>query len=253
VEDIVAKVKGDDPAYTTTAQLPSLAVELLIRGKHYAHMEPGLAGEALAAAQERFPDSVRLRQLQGLLLRRMGELKKAQYVLAKLLADSQRDTETLGLLAAVWADLWTTREREGDAAGARDALEESRALYAEGFQKLPTDTYTGINAASKAALLGDLEQAQALATQVLARLKDQREARGGCPASDYWERVTEPEALLLTGDVEGALKLYHETRVAHQGEKGSIDSTAQQLKRLLAVLPLENSAKEALMREFRLG
>lgn len=253
VEDIVAKVKGDDPAYTTTAQLPSLAVELLIRGKHYAPMEPGLAGEALAAAQERFPDSVRLRQLQGLLLRRMGELKKAQYVLAKLLADSQRDTETLGLLAAVWADLWTTREREGDAAGARDALEESRALYAEGFQKLPTDTYTGINAASKAALLGDLEQAQALATQVLARLKDQREARGGCPASDYWERVTEPEALLLTGDVEGALKLYHETRVAHQGEKGSIDSTAQQLKRLLAVLPLENSAKEALMREFRLG
>ena len=54
------------------------------------------------------------------------------------------------------------------------------------------------------------------------------------------------------GDAAGALKLYHEARVAHQHEKGSIESTALQLKRLLAVLPLEDSAKTALAHEFRL-
>lgn len=251
-EEIVAKIRGNDAAYTTTAQLPALGVELLIRDEQYAVADPGMAGEALSAALERFPGSVRLQQLRGLLLRRIGDLKKAQYVLSKLLEDSQRDTETLGMLAAVWADLWAKREQEGDSSGARDALEESRALYAEGFRKVPTDTYTGINAASKAALLGDLEQAKTLATKVLERLKEQEDTRGGGPSSDYWERVTEPEALLLTGDAERALTLYHEARVAHQDEKGSIDSTALQLRRLLAVLPLEESAKGALAREFRL-
>ena len=251
-DDIVAKVQGDDPAYTTTAQLSALAVDLLIRAKHYATGDLGKAGEALTAALKRFPESVRLLQLRGLLLRRTGQLERAQYELTKLLEGSQRDTETLGMLAAVWADLWAKRQAAGDSAGARDALEESRTLYAEGFSKVPTDTYTGINAASKSALLGDLEQAKTLASQVLDRLKEQSEVRGGAPATDYWERVTEPEALLLTGDAAGALKLYHEARVAHQHEKGSIESTALQLKRLLAVLPLEDSAKTALAHEFRL-
>lgn len=251
-DKIVAKVQSDDPAYTTTAQLSALAVDQLIRDKQYDRDDPGKAGEALTAALKRFPNSVRLRQLNGLLLRRIGQLELAQYELTELLEGSQHDTETLGMLAAVWADLWAKREAAGDAAGGRDALEKSRLLYAEGFSKVPTDTYTGINAASKSALLGDLEQAKTLATQVLDRLKEQSEARGGAPATDYWERVTEPEALLLTGDAAGALKLYHEARVEHQNEKGSIESTALQLKRLLAVLPLEDSAKTALAHEFRL-
>jgi tetratricopeptide (TPR) repeat protein len=252
-EDIVAKVTSDDPAYTTTAQLPALAVELLIRSKRYGPGELGQAGEALNAALARFPDSVRLRQLRGLLLRRAGQPERAQYELTKLLGESQRDTETLGMLAAVWADLWAKREAEGDDTGARDALEESRALYAEGFTKVPTDTYTGINAAFKSALLGDLDRAKTLASQVLERLQEQAKQRGGAPSTDYWERVTEPEALLLSGDADGALKLYHEARIAHQSEKGSIASTALQLQRLLRVLPLAESAKAALAKEFRLN
>ncbi|MFM1798055.1 MAG: hypothetical protein RLZZ117_333 [Cyanobacteriota bacterium] len=251
-DDIVAKVKSADPAYTTTAQLPALAVELLIRSKQYGPGDLGRAGDALSTALERFPDSVRLRQLRGLLLRRIGQPERAQYELTRLLEESQRDTETLGMLAAVWADLWAKREGAGDAAGARDALEESRSLYAEGFSKVPTDTYTGINAASKSALLGDLEQAKTLAAQVLARLKEQADQRGGAPSSDYWERVTEPEALLLLGDAPAALKLYHAARVAHQSETGSIESTGLQVQRLLAVLPLDEGAKAALVKEFRL-
>lgn len=251
-DDIVAKVKSDDPAYTTTAQLPALAVELLIKTKQYGTGDLGRAGEALTVALQRFPESVRLRQLRGLLLRRTGQPERAQYELTKLLEESQRDTETLGMLAAVWADLWDKNQKAGDAAAARDALELSRNTYAEGFSKVPTDTYTGINAASKSALLGDLDQAKTLAAQVLARLKEQAEQRGGAPSTDYWERVTEPEALLLTGDAEGALKLYHAARVAHQSETGSIESTALQLQRLLAVLPVDANAKAALAKEFGL-
>ncbi len=144
-------------------------------------------------------------------------------------------------------------DSKGEPDEARYALEQSQTLYAEGFSKIPTDTYTGINAASKAAMLGDMEQAKELAGQVLERLKEQAQDRGGEPSSDYWERATEPEALLLLGDGEQACKLYHEDRVAHQGEKGNIDSTAKQVRRLLAVLPVEEAVRAKLMQEVRIG
>jgi tetratricopeptide (TPR) repeat protein len=244
---IVERLNSDEPAYTTSAQLAAIAIDLLIRGKHYKE-----AIEACEAMIKRFPGSIRLKQLYGLALRREKRLDEANYELNLLLENSHRDTETLGILAAVWADIWEQRKGEGDQAGARDALEMSQQLYAEGFEKVPTDTYTGINAASKAALIGDGPKAAELAGKVLERLNEQATLRGGEPSKDYWERVTEPEALLLQGDGEKALELYHAARVAHQDEKGSIASTATQLQRLLGVLSLPPEIKNRLAAEFQL-
>lgn len=125
----MAKVKSEEAINTTTtAQLPVLAVKLLIDAKRCAEGDPGKAGKAPAAA-----------------------------------------------------------------------LERSQVLYAEGFAK-----------------------------------------------------VTEPVAVLLLGGAEKALDLYHQARVAHQHEMGSISSRALQLKRLLPVLPRDAAAKDGLAREFRL-
>jgi hypothetical protein len=131
-------------------------------------------------------------------------------------------------------------------------LENSRNLYEEGFTKVPTDTYTGINAASKSALLVEMDKAVSLAEQVLERLEEMESARGGIPSPDYWERVTEPEALLIKGDWEQSLKLYHAARVAHQHETGSIQSTATQLQRLLGILDVPSDIKQQLVAEFNL-
>jgi len=244
---IQERLKSDDPAYTTSSQLAALAIDLLIYGKHNKE-----AIETCEFMIQRFPGSIRLKQLQGLALRREKRLEEASFELNLLLENSQGDTETLGILAAVWADLWEKRKGEGDQAGARDALERSQQLYAEGFKKVPTDTYTGINAASKAALLGDGPKAAELAGKVLERLNEQAALRGGEPSKNYWERVTEPEALLLQGDAERALELYHAARVAHQQESGSIASTATQLQRLLGVLSLPPEIKNQLAAEFQL-
>lgn len=244
---IQERLRSDDPAYTTSAQLSAVAIDLLIRGNRYNE-----AIDACAFAIGRFPRSIRLKQLHGLALRRAKRLEEASYELNLLLENNHRDTETLGILAAVWADLWEKRNSEGDQSGARDALELSQQLYAEGFEKVPTDTYTGINAASKAALLGDGPKAAELAGRVLDRLQEQEVLRGGVPSKDYWERVTEPEALLLQGDAERALELYHDARVAHQEEIGSIQSTATQLQRLLGVLNLPQDIKRRIAAEFQL-
>ena len=243
---IEARVNSQEPAYTTSATLPGVAVELLIRGKRYA-----VALAAVKQSLERFPSSVRLRQLYGLALRRSGQGEDAAYELNLLLERGHRDVETLGILAAVWADLWEQRLGANDS-GARDALERSRDLYLEGFDKVPTDTYTGINAAAKTALLGNIDQARILADRVLTRLRELQIERTGAPSSDYWERATEAEALLIKGEWGRALELYHKARVAHQHEAGSISSTATQVRRLLAVLDVPSEGKAQLAAEFAL-
>jgi len=244
---ILARVESNDPAYMISATLSGVAIDLLIRGKQYP--EAIQAGEL---ALKRFPNSLRLHQLHGLALRRAGQLDEAAFELNLLLEKGHRDTETLGILAAVWADLWERRKANNDASGAQDALENSRNLYKEGFSKVPTDTYTGINAASKSALLGEMDEAAALAAQVLIRLKEMEKERGGGPSLDYWERVTEPEALLIKGDWAQAVELYHAARIAHQHERGSIQSTAIQLARLLSVLEVPDAIKQKLVAEFNL-
>jgi hypothetical protein len=246
-DEILASVQSEEMAYTTSATLSGVAVDLLIRGKQYQK-----AIEAAEFALARFPKSVRLRQLHGLALRRDGKLEDAAYRLNLLLEQGHRDTETSGILAAVWADLWERRKNSGDAAEARDALERSRDLYEEGFTKVPTDTYTGINAASKSALLGEMDKARMLADQVLCRLKEMEVDRGGGPSPDYWQRVTEPEAFLLKGDWERSVELYHAARIAHQHETGSIQATATQLERLLGVLDVPDEIRQKLMAEFGL-
>jgi len=245
---ILDRIKSSELAYTTSATIPSVAVDQLIRGKRY-----DAAFEALDVLLGRFPKSLRLRQLQGLALRRSGKVEDASYALNLLVEQGHDDPETLGMLGAVYADIWDARLKAGDAAGARDALENSRNLYRQAFQKVPSDTYVGINAASKSALLGELDTARSIAADVTKRLGEARAARSGAPAADYWERVSEAEALLVAGNHAEAFRLYHEARVAFQHEKGSIESTATQLGRLLAVLEVPAEISARLKGEFGLG
>ena len=246
-DKIKERIVSNEPAYTSSATLSGVAIDLLIRGKQYQE-----SIQMAEFALKTFPNSVRLQQLYGLALRRAGKLDNAAYELNLLLEKGHRDTETLGILAAVWADLWEHRKKINNISGARDALEHSRNLYKEGFSKVPSDTYTGINAASKSVLLGEMDEAIALADKVLEQLKEMDSERDGRPSHDYWERVTEPEALLIKGDWEQSVNLYHAARVAHQHDTGSIQSTATQLERLLGVLSVPSDITHKLVVEFNL-
>jgi tetratricopeptide (TPR) repeat protein len=215
----------DTPPYTSSATLPALAAQLLVSGGCNEE-----AIEVITAARRVFPASIRLRQLLGLAHRRAGRIQQALFELEKLRADKHQDPETLGILAAAWTDSWR-------ASNNRDELERARDLYAQAFERTPSDTYSGINAASKSAVLGQMDRAREYAGQVLQRLNEAKERRGGEVSDDYWERVTEPEARLLLADYDGCVRLYHEARIAHLAEVGSIRSTAAQLDLLLRFVP----------------
>ena len=246
-QELYEMTVGDTIPFTTSATLPSLAIDVLIRGKRY-----DLALDAGERVRARFPRSIRLRQLHGLALRRSGRLEDAELCMRELYEEGERDPETLGIYAAVEADRAERFMNAGDKRKSDETLEHARDLYREGFEKVPTDTYTGINAASKAAMIGDLEDAQKLARKVLERLDEQQQERGGAAASEYWERVTKPEALLLLGEWSEAVRLYHEARVANASEAGSIESTGKQVKRLLRVLNVPQAQREQLIHEFKL-
>ena len=116
-------------------------------------------------------------------------------------------------------------------------------MYADAFAAEPTDFYTGINAASKAALLGlGAAVFQPIAAQVAALPAIQDPDK-----TDYWALATVGEAKLLALDVEGAIAGYSEAVKRHPEQKGSIASTRKQLEKLLAVLDISQSDKERLL------
>ncbi len=247
-DTILERIKSNDICYTTSATMLGVAVDQLIRAKQY---EKALDG--LKIALDRFPNSLRLRQQHGLALRRNLQLGDALRVMNLLYVQGHRDPETLGILAAAHADSWEAELKAGNTREARDALEGSRNMYREAFTSVPTETYVGINAASKSAMLGELDEARRIAAQVLSLLETARAARQGAKSNDYWERVTEPEALLLLGRYDEVRPLYHDARVAFRDEKGSIESTAKQVERLLAVLDVPPKLAAGLRDEFSIS
>ena len=100
-------------------------------------------------------------------------------------------------------------------------------------------------------MLGEMDRARAHAGQVLQRLNEAKERRGGKVSDDYWERVTEPEARLLLGDDDDCVRLYHEARIANLAAVGSIRSTAAQIELLLRLVPgIPQPVAAALRQEF---
>lgn len=191
--------------------------------------------EVLEVARRRFPSAIRPVQLLGLAYRREGQLEKAANEhFAKLYAAGHRDPETLGMYAATWWGRYeqTHDQRHGDRA---------RALYEEAFHLVPSDSYVGVNAASKAALLGRLQEGKDIASQVLPLVENDSDG------TDYWKTVTHAEVRLLAGDVKRAAELYDAAVVRHSGELSSIDTTRAQVVALADALGLAQVDRELLM------
>jgi hypothetical protein len=162
------------------------AVEALIAAERF-----DAANEILTNLRKRFPAAVRPRQLEGLAARRRGDWQGAMRILGAMYSEDYRDSETIGMYAATWM----SRYRQ---TGTWLYLIRSRDLYREAFET-SSDSYTGINAATKSLLLGEHETATQLAVRVEA-LFDNRS-----PA-DYYEQATLAEARLLQGDYQQACK-----------------------------------------------
>jgi hypothetical protein len=214
-DELVRLAQSRTPAWASSALLPCQAAEGLIGLKRYAD-----ALAILDPVEAAFPRSIRPKQLKGLALRRTGDWKGAQTVLARLTAAGEMDPETMGIYAATWMDRYAAEGNELH-------LRKARDLYAQAFLNAPRDYYVGVNAAAKSVLLGDLAAGKTYAEQVEAIVGDQ--PRPG----DYWMTATVAEVQLLKGDYPRAAAVYEAAVLTEPESLGSHETSWKQAQFLM--------------------
>jgi hypothetical protein len=230
---LLALAETDDMAWKGSPMLMCAVADGLIAMKKIPE-----ATAVLDRAEAAFPKALRQKQLRGLSLARSGQTMQAQLVLGKLYAAGEIDPETLGILARTWMDRYNQ-------SGNRLFLLKSRDLYRQAFEAVPSDYYTGINAASKSLLAGEKETAAQLAARV-------QEVVGDKPlANDYWKTATAAELQLLQAKYPEAAALYRAAVVMAPGETGSHDSSRAQAKLLLQALGASNEEQALIDAAFR--
>jgi class 3 adenylate cyclase/tetratricopeptide (TPR) repeat protein len=212
--------------------------------------EPLLAYNELQEALQRWPADARLRRLQALALARSGDTGRANDILRELAESGSADPETLGLLARTHKDL---------ALGARDPvvrgshLQEAFALYERAYRDAlesgATDSawYTGINAATMAALRGEIDTARRIAAEVRALCSKAQTAQEPAGAR-YWREATLGEASLILGDAESARSHYAKAVALAARRYGDVSSTRRQARLLATHVPVAGLDVDAMLR-----
>jgi len=190
--------------------------------------EPLMAYDILAEGLHNWPNDVRLQQLTALALARSGAVHKANGMLLQLVESGNGDGETISLLARTEKDLWQQADD-------RDAANRHLALAAERYKQAYLNSgsyYPGINAATMTLLLGEREEARAIAAEV--REKCFQELPPGKPTSgDYWLLATLGEAALILGDRSAAEDWYSQAVELGRGQFGQLSSTRRNATSIL--------------------
>jgi len=207
---------GSDPAAAAAS------AERLIGASEYM-----LAYDIAMGGLEVFPGDVRLRQLQALTLYRTGAVERAIVTLDGLRREGHLDEETLGMLAGAHKRLWQHSDFAAGESHARDAC----TLYLETYRQT-RGCWPGINAATLSLLLGDADQAQAIARSVA------KDCRAKLPSTSdgeerYWLLASLGEVALLMGDLAAAEDHYAHAVEAARDEWSCIATTRQNARLLL--------------------
>jgi class 3 adenylate cyclase len=205
--------------------------------------EPLLAYNAADTGLQRWPEHLRLRQLQALALARSGDTERANRILTELAQAGVDDAETLGVLARTHKDLGL-RAKDPVRRGAH--LDSAYRLYEQAYSaSLQRGSsagayYTGINAATVAVLRGQLDEARWLAADVL-RICHQAADSDPQSAAEYWRQATLGEAALILGDAPAAARHYANATALAQDRYGDLSSTRRQTRLLAAHLPIDDA------------
>jgi class 3 adenylate cyclase/tetratricopeptide (TPR) repeat protein len=225
---LVALWRGRDPTlWSRTPEIYTrVSDRLLMLGS------PIVAHEMLDEALERWPRHVRLRQLQGLALARLGITDRAQEVLHRLYEEGKADEETMGMLARTYKD----RALAGAGEERREALHRAHGLYVESYRRFG-GYWTAVNAATTAMLLDDRGTAHALARQVLERCRLALEM----DPDPYWPAATLGEAYLILEDRPQAAEWYGKAGEIGRNRLGALTSTRRNAQLLLEHLGEERT------------
>jgi tetratricopeptide (TPR) repeat protein len=198
-----------------------------------AHLDRGAPWDACDAFREAIaahPDDARLLYWGALAHARAGAMQTAHAVLdeaERCAAQPDLRAAIESLRGRLYKDAChRAPERDGAATMLAQARDQYRRAYARG-----ADSYPGINAASLSMLLGEREEAQRIARDVLAQVASR------ASAASAWDSATRGEAELLLGRDEDAARSYAAAYREAAGNAGMVASMRRQLTLLAHVLP----------------
>jgi len=179
-----------------------------------------------------FPEHPRLTQLYCLSLIKSGFLLAARELLSAMIKRGNLDEETLGILGRVYKEMWLI---EGNGAADHPHLVKARELYLGAFNR-SRGPYSGINAASLSAIMGDRQRGEQLARLVIRLCA----ARWQQPdRRDYWTVATVAEANLLLGRQDQAARYYAYAKSRCANNYSRLASTRRQLGLLARYLGVD--------------
>ena len=193
----------------------------------------------LKHAYAHFPKSISVKRLEGLALRRLKRYQEAIEVLSQLKAAGHQDPETMGMLGAAWDG----RYQES---GKTLHLRTSREMYRTAFQGDSKDYYTGINAAAKSLFLGESQEAERLAANVLPLVQ------AASDGNDFWAGCTLGEVYLLQRDLNSAATQYQKVIDKHPVKTGDLAGTRRQATRICSALKLSEEETKKVLSPFEL-
>src|SRR5687767_11657793 len=180
---------------------------------------PVLAYDVTNAGLPYFPRDLKLRRLQALALARSGAAVSAHELAHALYLKDPKNEETLGLLARTHKDLAFLTD---DAHQRRQHLEKAAKIYEQAYQETK-GCWSGINAATLAALRGDHEHAARLAAKVGQQCR--KELPKTPRRQRYWLVATLGEAALILGHAKEAADWYRQAGQLAKKQFGQLAST----------------------------
>lgn len=200
-----------------------------------AHLDHGLFGEAYDLAMEaakRAPKDKTFKHRAVIATARSGATHEALQLIDnfKLSADYS-DEELACLRPRILRDIAYTKD---DLKPAKAPLDLAAKEYIKAF-KGSNGTYSGVNAATTLAMLGNLEKAKAIASDVLkiAIKADQDHDRDEI---DYWHETTIGECHFIKGELSEAAAYFHRACNTENVTPGKKAQTRRQLLRLCSKL-----------------
>lgn len=159
-------------------------------------------------------DELRLKQLHALALSKLGMPEAALTFMEPVYHQFRNDPESAGILGSIYKALFKKNQVNSFAVKSRDT-------YLQNFS-VTKNYYTGINAASMAAMAGQASRSREIAAEVIALIESNS-------TGDFWKLATLGEAYILTKNRAQSTAYFVEARKLAANDWGKITSIYNQL------------------------
>ena len=175
-------------------------------------------------------DLRRVRRMRGICLAELGNVDDAIELLESVKRKGPLDAWAGGILGGMY-------KRKGKHLGRELLLLSAYQIYRDTYGRT-LHYYPGINAATLGKMLGETEEATAIATQIRSELE-------GSDDLYHWDEATLGEAYLLLGEYDLALKAYSNAALQVVTDRKAMVSMRRQFPLILGDNPTDPEAQEA--------